>query len=79
MPYSIVHNHPDCKKESGETGQYQVGGHAVVKDDDNTLMGCHKTHQSAEKQITALNIAEAEKNSLDQDTELRQVDRRPPT
>jgi len=78
MPYSIIHSHPDCPKESGETGQYQVGGHAVVKDDDNTLMGCHKTHQSAEKQITALNIAEAEENSLDQETELRQVDRKPP-
>jgi len=78
MPYSIIHSHPDCPKESGETGQYQVGGHAVVKDDDNTLMGCHKTHKSAEKQITALNIAEAEENSLDQETELRQVDRKPP-
>jgi len=61
MPYSIIHSHPDCLKESGETGQYQVGGHAVVKDDDGSLMGCHKTHKSAQDQITALNIAEAER------------------
>ena len=60
MPYKIIHDHPDCPKESGETGMDQVGGHAVVKEDDNTLMGCHKTHQSAEDQITALNIAESE-------------------
>ena len=81
MPYSIVHNHPDCKKESGETGQYQVGGHAVVKDDDNRLMGCHKTHEAAEKQIQAILINEAkqkEENSLQEETELRQVDRKPP-
>ena len=62
MPYSIVHSHPECPKESGETGQDQIGGHAVIKDDDGTLMGCHKSHQSAEDQITALNIAEAEQN-----------------
>ncbi len=63
MPYSIVHSHPECPKESGETGQDQIGGHAVIKDDDGTLMGCHKSHQSAEDQITALNIAEAEQNN----------------
>mgnify|MGYP003149347153 CR=1 FL=1 len=63
MPYSIVHDNPECPKGSGETGQDQIGGHAVVKDDDNTLMGCHKTHQEAEDQLTALNIAEAEENN----------------
>ena len=63
MPYSIVHSHPECPKEIGETGQDQIGGHAVIKDDDGTLMGCHKSHQSAEDQITALNIAEAEQNN----------------
>lgn len=60
MPYSIVHDNPECPKESGQTGVDQIGGHAVVKDDDNTLMGCHKTHKEAEDQLTALNIAEAE-------------------
>jgi hypothetical protein len=65
MPYSIIHSHPDCPKESGETGAEQIGGHAVVKDDDNTLMGCHKTHKSAMEQITAINISEAEQNELE--------------
>lgn len=78
MPYSIIHSHPDCLKESGETGQYQVGGHAVVKDDDGTLMGCHKTHKSAQDQITAINISEAEQNELVIEAELRAVDRKPP-
>ena len=32
MPYKIIHDHPDCPKESGETGMDQVGGHAVVKE-----------------------------------------------
>ena len=78
MPYSIIHNHPDCPKESGEFGKDQVGGHAVVKDSDNELMGCHKTHKSAMDQITALNIAEAEVKSKENEIELREVDRKPP-
>ena len=45
-------------------------------------MGCHETHEEAEKQLQAILINEAkqkeEENSLDQDTELRQVDRTPP-
>jgi len=78
MPYSIIHSHPDCLKESGETGQYQVGGHAVVKDDDGSLIGCHKTHKSAQDQITAINIAEAEENEATIEAEHRAVDRKPP-
>jgi HK97 family phage prohead protease len=78
MPYSIIHNHPDCPKESGESGKDQVGGHAVVKDSDNELIGCHKTHKSAMDQITALNIAEAEMKSKENEIELREVDRKPP-
>ena len=78
MPYSIIHNHADCPKESGESGKDQVGGHAVVKDSDNELMGCHKTHKSAMDQITALNIAEAEMKSKENEIELREVDRKPP-
>ena len=78
MPYSIIHNHPDCPKESGESGEDQVGGHAVVKDSDNELMGCHKTHKSAMEQITALNIAEAEMKSKNNNIEKREVDRKPP-
>ena len=63
MPYSIIHTHPECPKESGETGKNQVGGHAVIKDDDGSLMGCHKTHKSAEEQLTALNISYAEEQN----------------
>ena len=63
MPYSIIHDHPDCPIESGEPGPDQVGGHAVVKNDDGQLMGCHKSHESAEDQIKALYAAENERNS----------------
>ena len=48
MPYSITTKHEDCD------------GFGVVKDDDNKLMGCHDSREKAEKQITALNIAESE-------------------
>jgi hypothetical protein len=61
MPYSIIHDHPECPIESGEPGPDQVGGHAVVKDDDGQLMGCHKSHESAEDQIKALYSAENER------------------
>lgn len=46
MPYSVVNNHPDCS------------GFAVIKDENNELLGCHKTKEQAEDQLTALNIAE---------------------
>ncbi len=48
MPYSISTEAEDCN------------GFAVVKDDDNFIMGCHETEEKAKDQITALNIAEAE-------------------
>ncbi len=48
MPYSISTDAKDCN------------GFAVIKDDDNKLMGCHETEAKAKDQITALNIAEAE-------------------
>ena len=52
MPYSISTEHEECST------------FAVVKDDDNSLMGCHKTKEKAEAQLTALNIAyEEEQNS----------------
>ncbi len=44
MPYSVVSNHPDCE------------GYAVVKTDNNEVMGCHKTQAQAEDQLTALMI-----------------------
>jgi hypothetical protein len=49
MPWHIETDNPDC-----------AGGFAVVKDDDGSVVGCHDTQQSAEDQLTALNIAEAE-------------------
>jgi len=70
MPCEIQMDNEDCK------------GHAVVKLDDGRIMGCHETHEEAEKQLQAILINEAkqkeEENSLDQETELRQVDRTPP-
>ena len=70
MPYEIQMDNKECE------------GHAVVKLDDGRIMGCHETHEEAEKQLQAILINEAkqkeEENSLDQDTELRQVDRKPP-
>ena len=48
VPYSITTKHKDCD------------GFGVVKDSDNKLMGCHDSREKAEKQITALNIAESE-------------------
>ncbi len=48
MPYSISTEAEDCN------------GFAVIKDDDNFIMGCHETQEKAKDQITALNIAEAE-------------------
>lgn len=46
MPYSVVDNHPECS------------GFAVVKDSNNELLGCHKTKEQADDQLTAINIAE---------------------
>jgi HK97 family phage prohead protease len=52
MPYSLTQEHPDC------------AGWAVVKDEDNTLMGCHQTEADAQAQLTAINIAESEQRSI---------------
>ncbi len=43
MPYHI-----------GEPNSYGCKGYPVVKDDDNTVMGCHQTRQDAIKQLQAL-------------------------
>ena len=47
MPYSVVDSHPDCS------------GYAVIKDATNEVLGCHKTKEQANAQLSALNIAEA--------------------
>jgi HK97 family phage prohead protease len=49
MPWHIETDNPEC-----------AGGFAVVKDDDGAVVGCHDTEQSAQDQLTALNISEAE-------------------
>lgn len=46
MPYSIAENRADC------------AGYAVIKDDDDELMGCHRTRAQAEAQLAALRISE---------------------
>ncbi len=69
MPYEIQMDNKECE------------GHAVVKLDDGFIMGCHKTHEEAEKQLQAILINEAkqkEEKSTNQDVEKREVDRKPP-
>jgi hypothetical protein len=48
MPWRIDTAHPDCRS-----------GYAVVKQDDGSLEGCHRTRREALAQLAALNIAEA--------------------
>jgi len=45
MPYHI-----------GEKGSYDCVGYPVVKDEDNSVVTCHKTLQDAKDHLTALNI-----------------------
>jgi hypothetical protein len=49
MPYHI-----------GEKGSHGCNGYPVVKDSDNTVMGCHKTEEHAKKQLAALYVNEPE-------------------
>jgi HK97 family phage prohead protease len=46
MPYSVVRNAPGCD------------GWAVLKDGTGEVMGCHRSEDAAQDQLTALNIAE---------------------
>ena len=50
MPYHI-----------GEKGSYGCSGYPVVKDGTSEVMGCHDTAEAAQRQISAINISEAEK------------------
>ena len=52
MPWHIETANPDC-----------ASGYAVVKDDDGTIEGCHRTRREALAQLAALNIAEAERSA----------------
>lgn len=61
MPYSVVNDHPECS------------GFAVIKDATRELMGCHKTKEQADRQLTALNIAEFGDRDGESELELRQT------
>ncbi len=50
MPWHIETNNSQC-----------ASGYAVVKDDDGSVEGCHRTRREALAQLAALNIAEAER------------------
>lgn len=50
MPYSV-----------GEKGSYGCSGYPVVKDGTREVMGCHDTAATAQAQISAINMSEAEK------------------
>ena len=52
MPYEIQMDNKECE------------GHAVVKLDDGFIMGCHKTHEEAEKQLQAILINEAKQKEF---------------
>ena len=52
MPWHIETNNSQC-----------ASGYAVVKDDDGSVEGCHRTRREALAQLAALNIAEAERSS----------------
>lgn len=52
MPWRIDTAHPDC-----------LSGYAVVKEDDGSVEGCHRTRREALAQLAALNIAEAERTA----------------
>lgn len=57
MPYSI---HKDSRCDDSKP-------FAVVKDDDNEVMGCHATRDDAVKQIAALNAQESATTKLEND------------
>ena len=61
MPWHIETTNPDCRS-----------GYAVVKDDDGSVEGCHRTRREALAQLAALNIAEADRAELDTLRETRQ-------
>jgi len=59
MPYTIT------------TGLSACNGYAVVKDDDNEIMGCHKSELQAERQMAALYAAEDDSDDVgDNDDDL---------
>lgn len=51
MPYHVVDDHAECPSEKP---------HAVVKDDDGEVMGCHESAEDAHSQIAAIEADEDE-------------------
>ena len=51
MPYHVVENSVRCPASKP---------HAVVKDADGTVMGCHETVEAAGRQIAALHASEGD-------------------
>ena len=54
MPWHIETTNPGCRS-----------GYAVVKDDDGSVEGCHRTRREALAQLAALNISEAERVTIE--------------
>lgn len=54
MPWHIETTNPGCRS-----------GYAVVKDDDGSVEGCHRTRREALAQLAALNIAEDERVTIE--------------
>jgi len=54
-----------------ETDNTECSGFAVVKDDDNSVSGCHETRAQAEAQIAALYASEADKAADDVPEDVR--------
>jgi hypothetical protein len=54
MPYTIT------------TGLSACNGYAVVKDDDNEIMGCHKSELQAEQQMAALYAADDDMEDVEE-------------
>ena len=57
MPWHIENDNPAC------------AGHAVVKDEDREVVGCHKTRQQALAHLAALNAAEDDADDYEDDLE----------
>lgn len=50
MPWHISSNRQECS------------GYAVVKDDDDSIVGCHSSESEAKAQLSALYASESKKN-----------------
>ena len=63
MPWHIETDNARCSS-----------GYAVVKDDDGSIEGCHRTRREALAQLAALNIAEEDRNAASDETLIVDID-----